>query len=88
MLSLVSYGINFQHNSELENIDYVESLMEGFQNEGILPADGRIDPEDFEALRIVNDIQKETYLTLADNEDDRIAMERIWPWQDWPERTR
>jgi hypothetical protein len=30
--------------------------MEGFQNEGILPADGRVDPEDFEALRIVNDI--------------------------------
>lgn len=75
------------HDSELENIDYIESLMEGFQNEGILPADGRVDPEDFEALRIVNDIQKETYLTLADKEDERIAMERIWPWQDWPERT-
>jgi hypothetical protein len=51
--------------------------MEGFQNEGILPADGRVDPEDFEAPRIVNHIQKETYLTLADNEDERIAREEL-----------
>jgi hypothetical protein len=37
-----------QHNSELENIDYIESLMKGFQNHGTLPANGRVDPEDFE----------------------------------------
>lgn len=75
-----------QHAREEDNIDYVESIMEAFQDEGILPADGRVDPEDYEHLKEVNRVQKARYLSLASNEVDAEIMEKSWPWQDWPER--
>ena len=75
-----------QHDEELENIDYIESIMEAFQDGGILPADGKVDPEDFEDLTKLNQVQKERYLSLAKDVHDRVAMERTWPRQDWPER--
>lgn len=75
-----------RHDTELENIDYVQSIMEAFQEEGILPADGIVDPEDFEVLKEINAIQKERYLSMADNERDRLIMDQTWPWQDWPEK--
>ncbi len=73
------------HDKELENIDYIQSMMEGFEAAGILPADGRVDPIDFDALQELNRVQREEYLTLASNEEERAIMERNWPWQDWPE---
>ncbi|KAK5075730.1 hypothetical protein LTR70_010042 [Exophiala xenobiotica] len=75
-----------RHDQELENIDHVESIMEAFQGEGILPSDGRVDPEDYEILEEVNRVQKTRYMSLATNEDEAIIMEKTWPWQDWPER--
>lgn len=75
-----------RHDAELEDIDYVQSLMEAFEKEGILPADGIVDPGDFETLEQVSKSQKMAYLLLAKNEEQRILMERTWPWQDWPER--
>ena len=75
-----------RHDEELENIDYVQSMMGAFENEGILPADGRVDPDDFETLNEVNQVRKINYLLLADGEEEKKLMERTWPWQDWPER--
>ena len=40
------------HEEELGDIDYIEQMMEVFQDEGILPADGRVDPEDLIICRI------------------------------------
>lgn len=73
------------HEEELGNIDYIEQMMEGFQDEGILPADGRVDPEDFDHLQNVNHLQREQYLSMAVDETERKAMEKIWPYQDWPD---
>lgn len=75
-----------QHDEELENLVYIESITEAFQDEGILPADGRVDPEDFEDLTQLNQVQKERYLSLANDEHEHAIMEKTWPWQDWPER--
>lgn len=74
------------HAQELENIDYIESIMEAFQEEGILPSDGRVHPEDYEFLKEVNHVQKTRYMSLATNEDEAIIMQKTWPWQDWSER--
>ncbi|KEF57222.1 uncharacterized protein A1O9_07412 [Exophiala aquamarina CBS 119918] len=43
-----------RHNKELENTDYVQSIMQAFEKERVLPADGRVDPGDFETLKVVN----------------------------------
>ena len=75
-----------RHDQELENIDYVQSIMEAFEKEGILPADGRVDPDDFETFKEVNQVQRRSYLHLANGEEEKKLMERTWSWQDWPER--
>jgi hypothetical protein len=43
-----------QHKKELNNISYIESIIEAFKEEGILPTDGRVDLEDYEILKEVN----------------------------------
>ena len=73
------------HADELRNLVNIEEMMQAFQDEGILPADGRVDPEDFEHLAQMNQIQRERYLSLAEDSSEREAMEKTWPYQDWPE---
>ncbi|RMD41563.1 hypothetical protein DV735_g3561, partial [Chaetothyriales sp. CBS 134920] len=58
------------HDEELENIDYIQSIMEVFEKEGILPADGRVDPDDFDALQEVNQVGQ---VVIADSD----AMEEL-----------
>jgi len=50
--------------------------MEAFQNEGILPADRRVNPEDFKDLIQLNQVQKERYLSLAKDKHKRVTIER------------
>lgn len=38
----------------MENRDYIEGLMEEFQDAGILPSDGMVDPEDYEVAQKTN----------------------------------
>jgi Rps23 Pro-64 3,4-dihydroxylase Tpa1-like proline 4-hydroxylase len=73
------------HNEEMENRDYVEPVMEQFQEAGILPADEIVDPDDYEILQRTNLIQKEKSLSLAENEEQAEWMDKIWPYQDLPE---
>lgn len=47
------------HNEEMENRDYLDQLMEEYQNAGILPADGVVDPDDYDILRESSFLQKE-----------------------------
>jgi hypothetical protein len=73
------------HNEEMENRDYVERLMAEFQDAGILPADGTVDPEDCEIAQKTNYMQKEKFMSLAESEEQREWMDKIWPYQDRPE---
>ena len=68
----------------MENRDYVEQVMEEFQEAGILPADGVVDPEDYETVQRTNQMQKEKFLSLAEDEEQRAWMDKIWPYQDPP----
>ncbi|PGH14540.1 hypothetical protein AJ80_05860 [Polytolypa hystricis UAMH7299] len=67
------------HDEEMENRDYVETMMEEFQEADILPIDGTTDPEDYEIMQKTNYIQKEKLLSLAENEEQREWMDKIWP---------
>ncbi|QKX63675.1 uncharacterized protein TRUGW13939_10846 [Talaromyces rugulosus] len=73
------------HNEEIENRDYIERLMEEFQDAGILPADGIVDPDDYEIVQKTNYTQKKNFMSLAENEEQREWMDKIWPYQDFPE---
>ncbi|KAH0551208.1 hypothetical protein GP486_007471 [Trichoglossum hirsutum] len=73
------------HNEETENRGYVEELMEEFQVSGILPADGIVEPEDYETLQTTNLEQKKKFMSLAENESQKAWMNKIWPYQDDPE---
>ncbi|OJJ46852.1 hypothetical protein ASPZODRAFT_15544 [Penicilliopsis zonata CBS 506.65] len=70
------------HSEEMENRDYIEQLMEEFQNAGILPVDGIVDPEDYETLQKTSEMQKTHFLSLAENAEERDWMDKIWPYQD------
>ncbi|KAB8277228.1 hypothetical protein BDV30DRAFT_223795 [Aspergillus minisclerotigenes] len=72
------------HNEEMENRDYIEGLMEEFQDAGILPSDGMVDPEDYEVVQKTNHAQKEKFMSLAEDEEQREWMDKIWPYQDRP----
>jgi hypothetical protein len=50
------------HNEEIENRGYVEELVEEFQGNGILPADGIVEPEDYEILQSTNLEQKKGFI--------------------------
>ncbi|KAL3455148.1 hypothetical protein BJX64DRAFT_282273 [Aspergillus heterothallicus] len=78
---------NNLHREELENREYVEQLMEQFQEAGILPIDGVADPEDYEILQRTNVIQKSRFLSLAESEEEKMWMDKIWPYQDRPQDT-
>jgi hypothetical protein len=72
------------HREELENREYVEQLMEEFQNAGLLPIDGVVHPEDYETLQRTNDALKTRFFSLAESEEERAWMDKIWPYQDPP----
>jgi hypothetical protein len=69
------------HDEEMENRGYVEQLMAELQNAGILPADGIVDPEDCEIVQKTNYMQKEKFMSLAESEEQREWMDKIWPYQ-------
>ncbi|GAD95752.1 phosphotransferase family protein [Paecilomyces variotii No. 5] len=46
------------HNEELENRDYIGQVIENFQEAGLLPADGIVDPQGYEIVKRTSDIQK------------------------------
>lgn len=73
------------HDEEMENRDYIEQVMESFQDAGILPADGIVDPEDYEIVKRRAQIQKETLLSMAENEEQRAWLNKLWPYQDPPD---
>lgn len=74
-----------QHREEIENRSYVEELIEEFQVNGILPADGVVEPEDYETLQTNNREQKNRFMSLAENESQKAWMDKIWPYQDDPD---
>ncbi|KAF3483542.1 phosphotransferase family protein [Arthroderma uncinatum] len=72
------------HNEEIDNRDYLDQLIEVYQNAGILPADGVVDPEDYDILHESSYLQKEKFLSLAEDDEQREWLNKIWPYQDRP----
>lgn len=73
------------HNGEMASRNYIEALLVQYQQAGLLPAKGIVDPEDYEAAQVVNQQLKEKFLSVADSEEEKAWSERIWPWQELSE---
>ncbi|GES58153.1 phosphotransferase family protein [Aspergillus terreus] len=70
------------HSEEMENRDYIETLMEEFRDAGILPVDGVVEPEDYEVLKETSDMQKKEFMSLAEDDEQRNFGARIQPQMD------
>jgi len=46
-------------------------MVEEFQVNGILPADGIVEPEDYRILQMISLEQKKKFMSLAENEDQK-----------------
>lgn len=73
------------HEEEIENRDNMEQMVGQFQEAGILPLDGTVDPEDYEMGKKRSAVQKERLLGMAEDEEERAWLDKVWPYQDRPE---
>ncbi|KAI9703539.1 MAG: hypothetical protein M1820_005843 [Bogoriella megaspora] len=71
-----------QHIKEEENVDGVGKMLSLLQDQGILPADGRVKPEDYQTAVENNQEYKQRFLNAAENQYERDLYSKIWPFQE------
>lgn len=70
------------HAKEEENIDGVGQMLSLFRAQGVLPADGMVQPEDYQTAVENCHKYKQIFLNMAQNEDERDLYSRLWPYQE------
>jgi hypothetical protein len=72
----------FQH--EEENNDVVCEILGIFKKKWGLSADGIVDPARFDEMKTELAQMRDAFIEAADNEEDRLLAEKLWPYQDTP----
>ncbi|KAK2764409.1 hypothetical protein FQN54_009103 [Arachnomyces sp. PD_36] len=70
------------HAEEEENMDGVGQMLTLFRDQGVLPVDGMVDPEDFEVAKENSRKFKDVFVGLAKDEAERELFSKLWPYQD------
>jgi hypothetical protein len=70
------------HAKEEENVEGVGKMLSLFQDQGVLPADGIVQPEDYQTAVENCHEYKEVFLDAAQNEDERDLYSKLWPYQE------
>jgi hypothetical protein len=70
------------HAQEEENIDGVGQLLSLFRAQSVLPADGMVQPDDYETAIENCHMYKELFLNAAQNEGERDLYSKLWPYQE------
>jgi hypothetical protein len=70
------------HSKEEANMDGIGSLLALFRDQGVLPVDGMIDPDDYEIARQNSRKFKKIFIELAKNEAERELYTKLWPYQE------
>lgn len=73
------------HAKEGENMDGVGKMLLLLQDEGVLPADGMVRPEDYYTAVGNCRKYKEVFLAAAQNEEERDLYSKLWPYQEHSE---
>ncbi|DAA74469.1 TPA_exp: Uncharacterized protein A8136_3436 [Trichophyton benhamiae CBS 112371] len=70
------------HMKEDENISGVGSMLKLFRDQGVLPDDGMVDPEDYDTAKTNCQKFKDIFIGLAKDEQERELFSKLWPYQD------
>ncbi|KAM5455664.1 hypothetical protein MaudCBS49596_001565 [Microsporum audouinii] len=70
------------HAKEDENITGVGNMLKLFRDQGVLPVDGMVDPEDYETAKINCQKFKDIFIKTAKDEEERELFSKLWPYQD------
>lgn len=65
------------HAKEEENMDSVGEMLSLFQDQGVLPADGMVRPEDYKAAIERCHKYREVFLNSAQNEGERDFYSKL-----------
>ncbi|KAL9079924.1 MAG: hypothetical protein Q9157_001216 [Trypethelium eluteriae] len=71
-----------QHAREQENVDGVGKMLSLFQDQGVLPADGMVQPTDYQTAVENCRKYKQILLDAAQNQYERDLYSNLWPYQD------
>ncbi|KAG9239441.1 hypothetical protein BJ875DRAFT_501313 [Amylocarpus encephaloides] len=67
---------------EEENRGYVREILTLFRNNWRLPPDGSIESARFDEIQNELTRMRDAFVGAADNEEDRLLAEKLWPCQD------
>lgn len=70
------------HAKEDENMTGVGSMLKLFQDQGVLPVDGMVDPEDYETAKNNCRKFKDIFVGLAKDEEEKELFSKLWPYQE------
>ncbi|KAH8434269.1 aminoglycoside phosphotransferase family protein [Aspergillus melleus] len=69
------------HSKEEENIDGIGHMLAMFQDQGVLPVDGMVDPGDYDIANENNRKFRDIFIGLAENEAERELYAKLWSYQ-------
>ena len=70
------------HAKEEENMDGIGHILAMFRDQGVLPADGMVDPKDYDIAMENSRKFKDIFVGLAETEAERELYSNIWPYQE------
>ncbi|KAH8727686.1 phosphotransferase enzyme family protein [Phaeosphaeriaceae sp. PMI808] len=70
------------HAKEEENMGGVGKMLSLLQEQGVLPADGMVQPEYYQTAIENCHKYKEVFLSAAENEGERELYSKLWPYQE------
>ncbi|KAF1921809.1 phosphotransferase enzyme family protein [Ampelomyces quisqualis] len=70
------------HAKEEENVDVVGKMLSLLQDQGVLPADGMVRPEDYSNAVENCHKYREVFLAAAQTEEERDLYSKLWPYQE------
>ncbi|OJD26231.1 hypothetical protein ACJ73_02401 [Blastomyces percursus] len=69
------------HVKEGESMTRIGNMPKSFRDKGVLPVDGMVDPEDYEAAKANFAKCNEIFVGLAKDEEERELFNKLWPYQ-------
>ncbi|PGH19354.1 hypothetical protein AJ80_03994 [Polytolypa hystricis UAMH7299] len=69
------------HGSELELVEGLGEVLRQLQNDNLIPLGGMVPREDYEQVSHINNHVRETFVNLAESEQQRALYSQIWPYQ-------
>ncbi|KAJ5092581.1 phosphotransferase enzyme family protein [Penicillium alfredii] len=67
---------------EQENINGIGHMLTLFRDQAVLPVDGMVDPQDFNAARENCRKFKDIFVALGKDDDERELFRNLWPYED------